>query len=1082
LAAENEIADLKRRLAESEERHRLLYDNSLDGILITTPDGGILAANPAACRIFGRTEEEICREGRNGVMDTSDPRVMKAVEERARTGRIYTEMTLIRGDGTHFIGEVSSTIFKDRDGRLLTSMIVQDITDRKRAEDTLRENEKRLQQAQDLLEAVTQGTDVIIASVDTMYRYTFFNKAYQEEIKRLSGKVIQVGDDMLEIFADMPEQQKVAATEWAVVLGGKSTSKTLEFGDPGHYRRVYQVLHTPIVDAKGEVTGAGEVAYDITPQLQTQEALRESEARFRLVLKHAPVSVTAQDKELRFIWAFNQRTVRSEDVIGKTDSDLFPPEHTAKLIALKRQVLETGTELRDQLWMTSAGQRKYLDIFLEPIRDLAGQITGVGLASVDLTERKLAEEALLKAQVELEERVQARTQELLLSNEQLVREVTERNRVEESLRLANTYNRSLLEASLDPLVTITQDGKIGDVNKATEIVTGHRRDELIGADFHEYFTDPEKARAGYQQVFETGTVRDYELEIRHQDGHITPVFYNASVYRDESGDVIGVFAAARDISERKQSEKQLILLTTALESAANGIFITDRDGNILWSNPALERMTGYNYRELNGQNPRILKSGVHDKAFYQHMWESILSGKVWQSEYTNRRKDGSLYTEEQTITPVRDSDGLISHFIAIKQDITERKRAEMRLEQNNRELLALSQSEHKQRQIAETLRQTSLALTQTLDVDTELRILLEHMSRLIPFDSASAALLGGDGCLMMRVTQGNAQWALPEGDQMAQAIAPIPSDALAVLATSQSLLLSEQNEPLPWSPLPGIKYMHSWLGIPLVTEGKVFGLCSLGKTEPGFYTQEHAQIAEAFVAQASMAVQNAWLFEQVRAGRERLQALSHRLVDIQETERRSIARELHDEAGQALASLMIGLRLLEQDVRDPNATLARAKELRGITESVMEELHRMAINLRPASLDHLGLAAALKQYIETLNERKVVTIEFEALGFENGRLSPAIETSLYRIVQEALTNALLHAQASEIAVILDWRGDCVTVIVEDNGVGFTPEAEANRGRMGLVGMRERAEMLGGTLTVESEIGAGTTIHVEVPRV
>ncbi len=367
-------------------------------------------------------------------------------------------------------------------------------------------------------------------------------------------------------------------------------------------------------------------------------------------------------------------------------------------------------------------------------------------------------------------------------------------------------------------------------------------------------------------------------------------------------------------------------------------------------------------------------------------------------------------------------------------------------------------------------------------MDAELKILLEHMNRLVPFDSASAALLGSDGCLVLRVAQGGSEWINPEQAPISQAASAIPSESLAVFSTSQSVLLSALQEPLSWSPLPGMEHMHSWLGIPLVTEGKVFGLCSLGKVESGFYTPEYAQLAEAVVAQASMAVQNAWLFEQVRAGRERLQALSHRLVEIQESERRSIARELHDEAGQALASLMIGLRLMEQDIRDPKATLTRVKELRRITESVMEELHRMAINLRPASLDHLGLVSAMKQYIETLNERKVVSIEFEALGFDNGRLSTAIETSLYRIIQEALSNALLHAHATEIAVILDWRGDLVTAIVEDNGIGFDPDAPDSRGRMGIAGMRERAEMLSGTLTIESEAGVGTTIHVEVPCV
>ena len=127
-------------------------------------------------------------------------------------------------------------------------------------------------------------------------------------------------------------------------------------------------------------------------------------------------------------------------------------------------------------------------------------------------------------------------------------------------RLASAYNRSLIEASLDPLVTIGHDGKITDVNAATETVTGRSRAELIGTDFSDYFTEPNQARAGYQQVFREGLVRDYPLEIRHRDGQATPVLYNASVYRDETGGITGVFAAARDVTERRQAENETHLL------------------------------------------------------------------------------------------------------------------------------------------------------------------------------------------------------------------------------------------------------------------------------------------------------------------------------------------------------------------------------------------------------------------------------------------------------------------------------------------------------------------------------------------
>ncbi|OGO62421.1 MAG: hypothetical protein A2029_06000 [Chloroflexi bacterium RBG_19FT_COMBO_47_9] len=269
------------------------------------------------------------------------------------------------------------------------------------------------------------------------------------------------------------------------------------------------------------------------------------------------------------------------------------------------------------------------------------------------------------------------------------RDITKRKQAEEELRSVNAYNRSLFEANVDALVTITPDGKIGDVNAVTEAITGYPREDLIGTDFHSYFTHPDKARAGYERVYEVGMVRDYELEIHHKDGHCTPVVYNASVYQDASGKVAGVFAAARDITERRQAERQLVLLTTALEAAANAIIVADKDGRIIWANTAFSKMTGFTKEEIVGQSPSILKSGKQNREFYRNLWETILAGSVWRGELVNRRKNGSLYFEEQFITPVFDKDGSITNFISIKHDITEHKNAENALRKSEEQYRSL---------------------------------------------------------------------------------------------------------------------------------------------------------------------------------------------------------------------------------------------------------------------------------------------------------------------------------------------------------------------------------------------------------
>jgi len=807
------------------------------------------------------------------------------------------------------------------------------------------------------------------------------------------------------------------------------------------------------------------------------------------------------------------------------------------------------------------------------------------------------------------------------------------------------------------------------------------------------------------------------------------------------------------------------LQTAALQAAANGILIMNRLGLIEWANPAAARLTGYGLEELVGQNPRIFKSGQHSSGFYQDMWRTILAGEIWHGETVNRRKDGSLYTEEQTITPVRDESGRITHFIAIKQDITPRKQAEKaleierqrlfalmdglpalvylkapdcsiryanrlfkeyygdpqghlcyqlvrgrsdpcpdcrtpeiikslqpqhwerqhgdgrtfqtynypftdvdgqqvvlelaiditelsqargELEQVNQSLLALSRAEHAQRELAEGLFQAALAtstsldleevldrileqtlsaipsqaallimvegnsaqvvrqrglqeipqlasllettlpldafhlvkkmsrtkrpfivddssadperldipglewvqayaaapllndnqvagmiilfsdqvgyftpavaaplqafaihaglalknarlyeteqrlrqvaevmsaagqaLTQSLNLDHVLQTLLEYLDRLVTYDSAAIYLAQDQGIFHVYATRGYERFTDPA--MVLQHSLDTQTDYYVrdILKKQHSILISDTDTDPDWAQRPGWEHIRCWLGIPLVAGGTVIGLCSLDKIRPDCFSLEHQRLAETLVGQAAVIVQNAWLFEQVRAGRERLLSLSHRLVEVQESERRYIARELHDETGQALTSLKLGLSLLERQTSDPQAVRETTADLKSQVESVLEELHRLAMDLRPASLDHLGLKAALQQHLEDLGARHGLQVQLVVLNLDS-RLPAEIEVNLYRIVQEALTNVVRHANASRVEVLLEQRVDSIVAIVEDNGDGFDPQRPLNNQSLGLFGMRERAEMLGGKLVIEVQPGEGTTIYVEVP--
>ncbi len=352
---------------------------------------------------------------------------------------------------------------------------------------------------------------------------------------------------------------------------------------------------------------------------------------------------------------------------------------------------------------------------------------------------------------------------------------------------------------------------------------------------------------------------------------------------------------------------------------------------------------------------------------------------------------------------------------------------------------------------------------------------------LIPFDVGCIALLEDETKLAVRATCGMDQTNLP--DQYFAALLTNNSNSLIEnpLTTQSSYLIPDTQHDGQWTiNSPAIpSQMATWLAVPIVTGHKVIGLCLLAAAQANRFSQEHQQIAEAMLSQAAVAIQNAWLFEQIRVGRERLQSLSHRLVDIQEAERRYIARELHDEVGQALTSLMVGMRLIERDAAKPERVLGGISQLKQMVDEVLENLHRLAVHLRPASLDHLGLIPALQQYIDDLNERSDLSIKFETMGVDM-RVESELETVLYRIVQEALTNVFKHAQATRVDVLIERREEKLVTIIEDDGVGFDTAQPVSENHLGLFGIRERLDMFGGTLHLESSPGIGTTLFVEVP--
>ena len=219
--------------------------------------------------------------------------------------------------------------------------------------------------------------------------------------------------------------------------------------------------------------------------------------------------------------------------------------------------------------------------------------------------------------------------------------------------------------------------------------------------------------------------------------------------------------------------------------------------------------------------------------------------------------------------------------------------------------------------------------------------------------------------------------------------------------------------------------------------------------------------------------------DELRRERESLRRqLLERVITTQEEERKRIARELHDSASQTLTSLLVGLRVLESSGSDCQIQ-EQVRDLRAIAAETLDEVHSLAVELRPRLLDDVGLSAALQRLVEDWQARHKTPVDL-LIHSGSARLPGTVETALYRIVQEALTNVARHAQAQSVSVLVERRGAQVVVVVEDDGIGFNSQESQDGAHLGLLGVKERTELLNGKLTIESEPGHGTSVFVEIP--
>jgi len=633
-----------------------IVDSADDAIIGKTPEGIINSWNRAAEIMYGYASEEVIGKPVSILMPVGRPNEMEQILAKIRSGeRVeHYETRRLRKDGR--IIDVSLTVspILGADGAVVgASSIARDITERKRAEEQLRAagyasfRTHTMDERTALLAAIVDSSDDAIVGKTPDGQITSWNRGaeliYGYTADEIIGKPVSVLT-----HPDRPNEMDEILVK--IRAGGRVEHyETVRMRKDGRTIDVSLTV-SPIHDAAGNLMGVSSIARDITERKRSDEQLRAASQYARSLIEASLdplVTISPEGK----ITDVNEATLKvtglaRQDLVGTDFSTYFTEPEKAR--EGYRQVFSRGS-VTDYPLTIRHRDGKLTDVLYNAsvYKDARGKVLGVFAAARDVTAQKQASQ----------------------------------------------YARSLIEASVDPLVTISAAGKITDVNEATIKVTGVARDRLIGADFSDYFTEPDKAREGYQQVFARGFVTDYPLTIRHRDGRLMDVLYNASVYKDARGNVLGVFAAARDVTAQKQASQYARSL---VEASLDPLVTISPAGKITDVNEATIKVTGVAREKLIGTDfsdyftePEKAREG------YQQVFSK---GFVTDYPLTIRHRDGRLTDVLYNASVYRDVRGNVLGVFAAARDVTAQKRAEAEVAaQRSRELERLAELERFQK-------------------------------------------------------------------------------------------------------------------------------------------------------------------------------------------------------------------------------------------------------------------------------------------------------------------------------------------------------------------------------------------------
>jgi PAS domain S-box-containing protein len=646
---------------------------------------------------------------------------------------------------------------------------------------------------------------------------------------------------------------------------------------------------------------------------------------------------------------------------------------------------------------------------------------------------------------------------------EVMQDITEMKEAERLLEETGNSLRTLVEHV--PAITYT-GGVDGD--HALDYVSP-QIENVLGYSPREVTTDPEHwtktlhphdrrwVLAEEKRTGQTGDPFALEYRMFARNGRVVWLRDEAMLVRDEEGNPLHWQGFILDVTERKKAEEKLReseeLYRNVVEQAVENIFLVDPfTRRILQANASFHHSLGYEDKEL--RRLTLYDIVAHDRESIDRNIQRVLEeGRLSIGERSYRRKDGTLIDVEVSV-------GAIAHggrpaLCVVAHDVTQRKEAEEALKRSLNALLALYE--------------TGQILSSSLEREEIGSRLLEVVRRVSNLTAAVISTPDEKGELSIWRSSGL------DGSWHRTRFSP---EALAarrdVLERREHRLIRLRSP----EDTPGESLVSLYL--PLLVRDRLVGV--LEAHGPEALAEEGAETLYSLANQAAGALENARLYAELAERESQLQRLVGKLIMAQEEERRRVAHDVHDGLAQTAAAAHQHLQAFARH-NPPGSADGRAEldETLELVREVVGEARRVIYDARPTVLDDYGLAAAVRLQVETLRSEGLEVHFAEGLGDE--RLLPEVETTLFRVAQEALTNVRKHARASVVHVVLDRPGTGVRLRVTDDGRGFIPEESPRSSgpgeRVGLSGMRERLSLLGGRFELTSEPGAGTTLKAEV---